>query len=277
METEIKKKKSILALIIAASAVVLLISVIIVMLLFSNNSRREVRKQLDLGSRYLSELNFDKAAAAFRDAVRIDPEDEDALELFHECYLRWMEHDTGKAYEIFEAERNTLNAMLAEAPSERIEELLIKVGELLVQYAPDATEDPNNMPTQAAKATATPAPAPDGEDDRDRFVVDDWKDVDFSEPVTQENAQAVLDRLVAEEKWDYNGDGRCGMICSDLYDESGFMGVGFVNVVTYDDIHCLEIYIPLRQHEVGGPDQEIRQYEVGEATLQEIYEEISGL
>lgn len=264
-------------MIIAASAAVLLISVVVIMLLFSSNSRREVRKQLDLGARYLSELEFDKAAAAFRDAVRIDPEDEDALELFHECYLRWAQNDRENKYEIFEAERNTLNVILAEAPSERVGELLVSVEELLVIYAPEPTPDPNGKPTEAAKATEAPTPLPDGEDDKDRSASDGWKEVDFSEPITQENAQAILDRLVAEGNWNYNGDDRCGMICADLYDEDSFWGVAFVNVVTYDHIHCLEIYIPLRQHEVGGPDQEIRQYEVGEATLQEIYEEISGL
>ncbi|MCR4641812.1 MAG: hypothetical protein K5697_07270 [Lachnospiraceae bacterium] len=118
-------------MIIAASAAVLLISLLVVMLIFNNNSRREVRKQLDLGSQYLSELNFDKAAAAFRDAVRIDPEDEEVLELFHECYLSWAQNDPENKISIYETERNTLNAILAEAPSERAGELLLRVEELL--------------------------------------------------------------------------------------------------------------------------------------------------
>ncbi len=124
METETKKKQSVLPVIIAASAVVLLVSIVVVMVFFSNGDRK-LRKQLDQGYRYLNGEDFENATLAYRDALRVDPENKEVLDLFHESYLRWMEHDREQADEILDKEINTLNAVLAEAPSQRVEELLM--------------------------------------------------------------------------------------------------------------------------------------------------------
>ncbi len=132
METETKKKQSVLPVIIAASAMVLLISIVAVVLLFSGD-KRKLQKQLDEGHRYLNELDYEKATVAFRDAVRIDPDNEEVLDLFHDSYLRWMESDPERAEEIYEKEINTLNAILAEGPSEPAQQLLMKLEEGNVQ------------------------------------------------------------------------------------------------------------------------------------------------
>ena len=128
METETKKKQSVLPVIIAASAVVLLVSIVAVVLIFSGD-KRKLQKQLDEGRRYLNELDYEKATVAFRDAVRIDPDNEEVLDLFHDSYLRWMESDPERAEEIYEKEINTLNAILAEGPSEPARQLLMKLEE----------------------------------------------------------------------------------------------------------------------------------------------------
>ena len=128
METETKKKQSVLPVIIAASAVVLLVSIVVVMVFFSNGDRK-AQKLLDQGYRYLNEEDFENATLAYRDALRVDPDNKEVLELFHESYLRWMEHDREQADEIREKEIRTLNAILAEGPSQREEELLMKLEE----------------------------------------------------------------------------------------------------------------------------------------------------
>ena len=51
------------------------------------------------------------------------------MDLFHDSYLRWMESDPERAEEIYEKEINTLNAILAEGPSEPAQQLLMKLEE----------------------------------------------------------------------------------------------------------------------------------------------------
>ncbi len=132
METETKKKQSVLPVIIAASAMVLLVSIVAVVLLFSGD-KRKLQKQLDEGRRYLSELDYEKATVAFRDAVRIDPDNEEVLDLFHDSYLRWMESDPERAEEIRGKEFHTLYALLAEGPSEPVERLWRELADNLEQ------------------------------------------------------------------------------------------------------------------------------------------------
>ena len=246
MEEEIRKKQSVLPVIIVAAAAVVIISAVVIFFVFSNNSRRGIQKQLDLGARYLSELNFDKAAAAFRDAVRIDPEDEDALELFHDCYRKWMEHDAEHAYEICEAEYNTLNTILAEGPSTKVEELLIRVEELRARYAPGPTAVPTATPTEKPTPTnaAMVSPTPTADKTEDDDTSRSWRDIDFSFPLLYENAQYVLDRLVDEAGWEY-GD-HASEVFKESFDEAGnYVGLAMVSLVEDQDTDmCMYYQIP---------------------------------
>ena len=76
--TAIKKKSKkvlIVALTILAATVIIVIAVLAVR---SGNPERRLKKQLELGERYLSELNYEQAMAAYRVAIEIDPKSVDA-------------------------------------------------------------------------------------------------------------------------------------------------------------------------------------------------------
>ena len=58
---------------------------------YSNAPARRLQRQIDLGNRYLGELDFTRAVAAFEDALRIDPQSEAAQEGLAGSYAAWMD------------------------------------------------------------------------------------------------------------------------------------------------------------------------------------------
>ena len=76
METTNSKRKKIIiiTLVVAAAAVALML----VLMFSSGGKARELSKQLDLGKRYLDELDYDNALIAYNKAIDIDPKCEDA-------------------------------------------------------------------------------------------------------------------------------------------------------------------------------------------------------
>lgn len=76
-----KKKKSKKPLIIALLAVaVTAVAVFFVVFFFSGGDKSRVREQIDLGNKYLSELDYEQAVAAFEAALEIDPKSREAYE-----------------------------------------------------------------------------------------------------------------------------------------------------------------------------------------------------
>ena len=77
MEPEMKnnnKKKFILVAVIAA----VIALVVVTMVMSSASPSKRLQQQLDLGERYLSELNYEQAIAAYEAALELDPKSADA-------------------------------------------------------------------------------------------------------------------------------------------------------------------------------------------------------
>ena len=75
-----KKKKWLVPVIIGAAAIlfVIIAVVILVVVLAVTAPKRALKKQLDLGQKYLTELDYDQAILAYEDALKIDPKNEEA-------------------------------------------------------------------------------------------------------------------------------------------------------------------------------------------------------
>ena len=73
-----KSSKHKIIIIISATVVVLSIAVMVAIVVSSNSPSRRLKQQLDLGNRYLSELNYEQAIAAYEEALAIDPKSADA-------------------------------------------------------------------------------------------------------------------------------------------------------------------------------------------------------
>ena len=67
------KNKSKLALIIAILIAIIFVSVLAIAFLLFNSNGYKLKKQLELGDKYLHEMQYEQAIAAFEDAIRIDP------------------------------------------------------------------------------------------------------------------------------------------------------------------------------------------------------------
>ena len=77
----VQKKKKWLIPVIGGAAVALLVvlsAVIVVIALTVSAPKRALKKQLDLGEKYLTELDYDNAILAYEEALRIDPNNEEA-------------------------------------------------------------------------------------------------------------------------------------------------------------------------------------------------------
>ena len=58
---------------------------------YMNNPKREVEKQLILGDRYLSELDYENAAMAFTKAIQIDPMNQTLISRLETTYDSWSD------------------------------------------------------------------------------------------------------------------------------------------------------------------------------------------
>ena len=142
-----KNKKT--KLIIAVSAVVIAVLTITAIVLVGAKSAtaRKVGEQLSLGEKYLSELNYEQAIAAYELAIEIDPKSADAYLGLAEVYEEMGEFD--KAIEVLEEAK----AVVGEEELERVEAKLKEIEEKKQEaLKPVATVTP--MPT------AMPEPTP---------------------------------------------------------------------------------------------------------------------
>ncbi|MCR4643361.1 MAG: hypothetical protein K5697_15205 [Lachnospiraceae bacterium] len=104
---ELRKKKRPWVIPAIAVAVVALL-VVGGVFLYRNSPEQRYKQQISLGDRYLSELDYEKAVAAFKAALEIDPAGTDAKEHLVDAYIQWgnallEQHDTALAREKFEA------------------------------------------------------------------------------------------------------------------------------------------------------------------------------
>ena len=84
----VRKKNSRKGSVIAIAAVaVLLIAVGVLSFVMSDSPAKKYEEQLKLAQRYLDELDYDKAIAAYRAAIEIDPKGEDAYLGLAEAYV----------------------------------------------------------------------------------------------------------------------------------------------------------------------------------------------
>ena len=137
----VRKKNSRKGLVIAIVAVaVLLIAVGVLIFVMSDSPAKKYEEQLKLAQRYLDELDYDKAIAAYRAAIDIDPKAEEAYLGLADAYAEKGE---------LQAAMDILKEGLEKTGSPAMEKRLAELERRL-------TEE------QAKLATPTPTPEPAG-------------------------------------------------------------------------------------------------------------------
>lgn len=78
-------KKVKIAVLVAGIIVVLI--VLAAFIFISNSTERKTQAQLDLGNKYLNEMNYEEAKAAYEDILKIDPNNKDAVDGINKIYI----------------------------------------------------------------------------------------------------------------------------------------------------------------------------------------------
>lgn len=169
-----KSKKPVLIVVISVIVVIAVVAAI--MLIPRAASADKLTEQLNLGEKYLSELNYEQAVIAYTEAIAIDPKNPDAYIGLAEAYLAQGEYDDaldileqameelGENEEIEELQEN-IEAAKNEADSfvgEPAEPVATSTPVPTEIPAPTATLAPTEVPepTAAPEPTATPTPIP---------------------------------------------------------------------------------------------------------------------
>ncbi|MBR0093300.1 MAG: tetratricopeptide repeat protein [Lachnospiraceae bacterium] len=130
MEPELKQNGNRKTILIAAVIAAIALAAGIGVYVYSNSPARRLQQQLDLGTRYLSELDYDQAVAAYEAALEIDPKSVDAYLGLIDAYL--AQGDAENARSVLERGMQALTGEDAErlagktAEIERLEEELAR-------------------------------------------------------------------------------------------------------------------------------------------------------
>ena len=154
---------------IGITVILVVVAVLITVLVTSSGSSEKLyNEKIDLGRKYLLELNYEQAILCFKDAIKIDPKNKDAYIELAEAYVKNGEAE--KAVEILKTaevelenkkDREKVEAKKKEIEDDKIsgnakpEDNLTDIPDI---SAPEPTSTP--IPTPIPTATATPSPTP---------------------------------------------------------------------------------------------------------------------
>ena len=129
IETAVKKKTSAPVIVVSVAMVVIVVAIIVAVVLFAKSSgeKRRIADQLALGDRYLSELDYDQAIAAYRAVIEIDPKNKEAYENFVDTYIAWSDAtatdgDPDESIKLLENAVSELETLRSEDNNEIIDE-----------------------------------------------------------------------------------------------------------------------------------------------------------
>ena len=163
-ETKIKTSKLNKKFFIGAVAIIAIALVAALALLLPKSAEAgKLSAQLDLGDKFLSELNYEQAVVAYLAAIEIDPKNADALLGLADAYLAQGEYD--KAEEVLEDALEELGGDAAETVKDKLEEVREAKKEAEAKAEPTVapTEIPatsTSVPTEVPVVTNTPTPEP---------------------------------------------------------------------------------------------------------------------
>lgn len=145
--TEIKKKKKWVIPVVIASAVILFaaISSIIVIVSVVAFPKARIRKQLELGEKYLTEMDYENAILAYKEAINIDPKNEEAYIGLYDAYLGLADQciedgDTGGAQKNLNRVIKELEQGVTLTSSEKIADKLAEMEELKKEIKSNNTD-----------------------------------------------------------------------------------------------------------------------------------------
>ena len=197
-DAAVKKKSSPVPFIIGGIAAVALLVVIVTGLAALSSPQRKYEKQLSLGGRYLEELDYDRAIAAYRTAIEIDSKNPDAYEALAEIYMEMEEPDKALA---------VLKEGIDETADERLEVLYAQIEEQMLNALTEVESDDNieNDDVEGEESEVTDADGTeldDAEQDADDVADDEYAEQEDDEAgtVDEEQDESVSDDTAMEDE-----------------------------------------------------------------------------
>ena len=151
-KNKISKKMPILTV----AGIVIVLVVFLLMVLSKSAEAKKLEEQLDLGDKYLCELQYEQAVVAYLAAIEIDPKNVDAYLGLADAYVAMGEYD--KAIEVLENALDELSGEAAEIIKDKLEEIRKAKEVAEVTSAVESTVASTPTPTVALTATSTPTP-----------------------------------------------------------------------------------------------------------------------
>ncbi len=280
-----KKGNKAVVFILAAAIALVAASVVMIILMASDSPEKKYQKQLELAERYLDELDYEQAIAAYEAAIRIDSSRSEAYLGLAEIYREEKDYDM--ALEVLgdgitatkrserrqlEKKREEIESAAGKKSGTAEQQVASSDGVTPVPTEPavaEASATPPETPTETPAATSSPTPIPTEEaepaasatpvpnpEPTEATAPESWREVDFSQILTFDNVLYVLERLVEEDGWEYGKDRH--YVYKDSYiHNTTYVGRGRVRAITdpnpYARVNCcLDYDIPKHSGGIGN-------------------------
>ena len=173
-----KKKKKSAPIGIIAVIVVLIIAVVAGLIIFnSTNASRKVKRKLNLGDKYLTEMDYENAVLSYTDAINIDPKNEDAYLRLYEAYDGLIDElvDEGEYDRALDAVDELIEKMeegVEETDSDKVKEKE-KEAEDKKEEIEEEKEDKNKSDEDRNDEEQNSETADWDEEEGDKIIIDD--------------------------------------------------------------------------------------------------------
>ena len=126
---------------IGVAAIFIITIIVLYFSLFSESAkeRREIQNQLSLAERYLGDMDYERAVAAYKAVLNIDPNNSEALEALEDTYVVWADsmgqNDQEAAQSILEAATSYLEVLEIRTDTDNASESKLHIEEKLADIS----------------------------------------------------------------------------------------------------------------------------------------------
>ena len=186
----VNKQKQLWPFILIIAVVLLVLVGLLIYNFASGSTEKKYNDQLELAERYLDELDYDRAIAAYKEAIEIDPIQAEAYLGLAEVYVEQRKYQ--KAIDVLEDG-------YGKSGDERLADKIAEI-EILIKAEMQPTE------TEPAPAEA------DAENDTEEEAEETWQEIDVGQIPEEERMVELLSRFA----WRYY----TWKVCKSTYDSS---------------------------------------------------------
>ena len=234
--SEIKKKKKWLVPVIISSAAVIFGAILAIGFIFTivAKPKIKVQKQLNLGDKYITEMDYENAVLAYQEAIRIDPKNEAAYLGLADAYINLSDEclqngDTDGATKYLKLAAKEAKAGFDNTDSDEIADKIEEIEDKKAEIESDENEEIDDADKKEEEQSEIK------EDDKEAEV----KEEPFA-PVELSSLPAGLEHFISPLQWSADFD------CENEQNMKNFITWNFGNPNTLIDfsLYSDHLYVP---------------------------------